>query len=121
MPRTRFVPRRQPIMPEAPFADAETAWFWFMRCQKARWDGARFERGLAQEVRPCEPDDIYRCARRLVVEGKLQSRHFEVLARFGVLDRPPDSRRPDEVGAHRLWDEALDKLSTVLRRKGIVE
>ena len=121
MPRKRLAPQYLPANPETPFPDAATAWFWFMRCQKARWDGARFERGLAEVSRPCEPDDIYRAVRRLVKAGRLADIHFKVLVRFGVLDRPPDPRQPDEVRPVRFWDEALDALTTVLRRKGIVE
>ncbi len=121
MPRKRFIPHRLAVGAETPFADAETAWFWFMHCQKARWDGAEFERGLAEIIRPCEPDDIYRCVRRLVTTGIIGDAHFRVLVRFGALDRPPDPNDPDEAFSCRLWDEALDRLLTILRHEGIVE
>jgi len=121
MPKKRFVPHVLPDCPERLFPDAMTAWFWFIRCQKARWDGAQFERDMASEVRPCEPDDIYRCARRLVTTGKMQPHHLEVLLRFGVLDRPPDPNFAAEFRAYRMWDEALDSMTGILRAKGIVE
>ena len=121
MPKKRFIPYLMPEQPETPFTDAATAWFWFMHCQKARWDGARFERDLGTESRPCEPDDIYRCARRLVATGKITQRHFDVLLRFGVLDRPPDPHLAEEFRAYRFWDEALDRMTTILRAKGIVQ
>lgn len=121
MARQRFAPRTPTECEEVAFVDAEAAWFWFMRCQKARWDGARFESGMALQARPCEPDDIYRAARQLMRERKIGSHHFSVLCRFGVLDRPPDPRCREEAWPCRLWDEALDKLTTVLRHKGIVE
>jgi hypothetical protein len=121
MSRKRFVPARLAMHEETPFPDAAAAWFWFMHSQKARWDGARFERGLADAVRPCEPDDIYRCARHLVDRGRIRAAHFKVLLRFGVLDRSPDPHQPDEVLPSRLWEEAVDALTTELRGKGIVE
>jgi len=121
MPKKRFVPHQMPASPEKPFTDAAAAWFWFVHCQKARWDGAQFERDMARESRPCEPDDIYRCARRLVTTGKISPRHLDVLLRFGVLDRPPDPQFAEEFRAYRMWDEALDRMTTILRCKGIVQ
>lgn len=121
MPRKRFVPSRSKILPEAPFANAEAAWFWFMRSQKLRWEGAVINDRTVTEMRPCDPDDIYRAVKELHRSGSIRQAHVQTLHRFGVLDRPPDLRCPEEVLAHRLWDEALDKLTSVLRRKEIVE
>ena len=42
MPRPRRTPRSFYATPTVPFLNAEEAWFWFIRCQKAR-AGARFE------------------------------------------------------------------------------
>jgi hypothetical protein len=36
-------------------------------------------------------------------------------------DCAPDSRVREQQRAFRFWDEALDRLTTVLRKKGIVE
>lgn len=47
--------------------------------------------------------------------------HLAALGRYGWRERPPDPRRREEERPARLWDEALDRLSTVLRKKGIVE
>jgi len=121
MPRFRFVPRRSSQTPTAPFADAEQAWFWFIRCQLARDEGVQFEAGLGKMARPCDPDDIYRAAVGLKRQGRIGGRHLRVLATFGLCGRPPDRRCPDEEQPARLWDEALDLLTTVLIAKGIVE
>ena len=91
-----------------------------MRCQKARLDGARFERGLNRDVRPCEPDDIYRVVKALFRSGRIRSVNLGVLHRFGVLDRPPDPRCNEELLAARHWQEALIQLTSILRDKGIV-
>lgn len=120
MPQPRYVPRPASQAPTQPFDDAEQAWFWFARCQRARRDGAAFRDPAAAFQRPCDPDDIYRVVVALRRRGRLDGMHLTVLARFGVADRPPDPRRGDEAGAARLWAEALDRLATVLRAKGIV-
>ena len=53
--------------------------------------------------------------------GLINSQHLAILGIFGLQERPPDPRRRDQQRAFRLWDEALDRLTTVLRQKGIVE
>jgi hypothetical protein len=52
---------------------------------------------------------------------RLDNEHIKVLASYGAGLSPPDPRLREQERAHRLWDEALDRLTTVLRRKGIVE
>lgn len=120
MPRFRFVPRTPAEAPTAPFVDAEQAWFWYVRCQRARDDGVRFEDRLGAIGRPCDPDDVYRAALDLKRRRRIGARHLRVLATFGLAGRPPDRRCPDEERPARLWDEALDRLTTVLKAKGIV-
>lgn len=103
-----------------PFRSTEEAWFWFIRCQRARLEGARFE-GVSATVRPCDPDDVYRAIMALVRRGALRLAHLRVLLDYGFRDRPPDGRVAGETKAARLWDEGLDRLTTVLKGKGIVE
>lgn len=121
MPRFRFVPRSLGHAPTAPFADAEQAWFWFIRCQRARADGARFADLAGAVARPCDPDDVYRAVIGLARRRRIGAAHLRVLEAFGLAGRPPDRRCGDEVRPARLWDEALDRLATVLKAKGIVE
>lgn len=121
MPRLRFVPRTSGQAPTAPFTDAEQAWFWFIRCQRARDQGVRFEVRLGAIGRPCDPDDIYRATVGLARRRRIGAEHLRVLGAFGLAGRPPDRRCPDEERPARLWDEALDHLTTVLKTKGIVE
>lgn len=105
--------------PTAAFGSAEEAWFWFVRCQQVRRDGARF--GDSGNLRrPCDPDDVYVAAVTLHRRGLLSSGHMTVLGTFGLRGRPPDARCCDETHAARLWDEAIDRLNTILRKKGIV-
>ena len=103
------------------FATAEEAWFWSMRSQQARDDGARQERGLALFVRPCDPDDVYRAIKGLVKARAIGPRHVMVLKTYGELYRAPDKRCEEEAVPFALWDEALDRLTTVLRTKEIIE
>ena len=121
MQRKRYVPRTMPCIAGVPFTSAEEAWFWFMRCQRARLDGARFLEGEGLVTRPCEPDDLYRALKSLLRRRLIRGEHVKILTRFGWNDRPPDPRCRDEERPYRLWDEALDRLTTILRKKEIVE
>lgn len=108
------------LLPAAsPFGSAEEAWFWFVRCQIVRRDGARFSASSGL-FRPCDPDDVYLVIIALKRQRVLTGLHLETLGRFGMLGRPPDARCREQESAARLWDEALDRLTTPLREKGIV-
>jgi len=47
--------------------------------------------------------------------------HLTVLGKFGLMDRPPDARCPEERRASQLWDVALHHLAALLHKKGIIE
>lgn len=122
--RYMYRQHRQPVTRETGvllFCDAEEAWFWYMRAQRARTEGARFRGPSGGTVRPCDPDDIYRAVMALHRQGLIGVEHLKVLARFGYDDHPPDSRLRDHARAHSLWHEALDRLTTVLRKKDIID
>lgn len=121
MPRCRYTPRRQSQAPTLPFLDAQEAWFWFMRSQKARLEGAKFTGGAQDIGRPCDPDDLYRFVMELVRVGKIGRHHLKVLATFGIKEQAPDGRLREESRACLLWNEALDRLTTILRQKEIIE
>lgn len=120
MSQARYIPKIASTCPTAPFTSAEQAWFWFVRCQQLRREGARFRDSRSGFARPCDPDDIYRVVTRLARHGFLRTQHLSVLARFGEHGRPPDTRCGEEAASARLWDEALDRLTTALAAKGIV-
>ena len=121
MRRKSRAPRTLPYRRTTPFQSAEEAWFWYVRCQKARDDGARMEADMAREARPCDPDDMYRAVKHLSCNKTINRHHVRVLLNYGHDERPPDPRCREEQHPHRLWNEALDKLSTVLRKKDIIE
>lgn len=121
MPRPRLFPRPVSLPSTRPFSDAAEAWFWYVRTQRARREGARFESGPRTAARPCDPDDIYLAVRALHRRGDLLAAHLRTLARYGALERTPDSRLAEERPHLRLWSEALDRLGDHLRAKGIVE
>ena len=104
-----------------PFSTAEEAWFWYVRCQNARRDGARFENRAGAFCRPCEPDDLYRAVKRLALKRIIGREHLEVLSHFGFQERAPDPRCREEEKPFAVWDEALDRLSSILKAKEIVE
>lgn len=103
-----------------PFATPAEAWFWGMQCFAARAEGARFRADQSAVARPCEPDDLLVALERLVRARKLRAAHVRTLFAFGRRLSPPDERQPEEQRAALLWDEALDRLTTPWRHKGIV-
>ena len=119
--RRRFVPSRLAVRAVQPFIDAEEAWFWFMHAQRARSEGGRFRGSSGSAGRPCDPDDIYRAVMGLHRRRLIGRHHLKVLATFGTKDCPPDPRIADQSRAHALWQEALDRLTTVLKGKGIID
>lgn len=120
MGRERYIPRNVGAAAGEPFGSAEEAWLWFSRCQLARIEGVRPAGGMGGAVRPCDPDDIYRAVMVLVRRRVLAGGHLTVLGRFGARLAPPDPWADDTPGEAALWAEALDRLTTALRDKGIV-
>lgn len=121
MTKTRYVQRRLPVVSEVPFVSVEEAWFWYIRCERVRREGARLMHGHAREPRPCEPDDLHRWVMALYRARTIGAEHLKVLASFGWLERAPDPRVQSEACARALWDEALDRLAAPLKSRGIVE
>lgn len=121
VPTLRYIPRIAGEAPVTPFHSAEEAWFWFVRCQQIRREGAQLAGGCGGFSRPCDPDDIYRAIMMLQRRGAVGNAHLAVLGRFGLAGRAPDPRCCEEADAARRWTEALDRLSTVLRAKGILD
>ncbi len=103
------------------FASAEQAWFWFVRCQAARIDGARVVADIGAVTRPCDPDDIYNAVTRLWRGGVIGQAHLQVLEYYGLVERLPDRRVAAESRKADLWDEAMLALRDVLVRRGIVD
>lgn len=121
MPRPRRTPRIFYDTPTVPFPNAEEAWFWFIRCQKARAGGARFEAAPGAMARPCDPDDLYRAVVRLRRQRRINTEHLRILDTYGLRECPPDPRCRAEARPAKIWDEAIDQLTTPLKKKGIIE
>lgn len=114
-------PRAVPATaPGVPFSSAEEAWFWFVQAQEAKAAGARVVAGLGLVQRPCEPIDIYRAVDRLYRQRKLLRDHLHVMAHYGRRLSAPEATRDREARAAVLWDEAFEKLTPLLRDKGVV-
>lgn len=120
MSRQSFMPRQLQTIPTTPFDSAEEAWLWYAQCQLARLAGCRPRPDLAAIARPCDPDDIYRAAMGLARAGTLRPDHLRVLAEMGVRLTQADHTTPVAAPRATLWQEALDRLETVLKNKGIV-
>lgn len=102
------------------FQTAEDAWFWFIRCQVARWQGARDESTWKLSERPCGPDDIYRWACELYNDRTIGPAHLEIMSEYGFLYRVPDRYRDEEIVDALLWDEGMKALEALLTEKGML-
>jgi len=120
-PREPYTPKPVSSVETQAFSTAEEAWFWFIQAQAARNDGARFSCGQGLVARPCEPVDILKVVDRLYRQRRLVMDHLLVLRHYGRRLIAPDVRRVKEVKAHNLWVEALERMTPILERKGIVE
>ena len=118
---SRHTPKPQAEITAQPFESAEEAWFWFIKAQDARNDGARFVMGAGLVPRSCEPTDILNILYRLYRNRLLLMDHVLVLRHYGRRQMSPDPRRVREGRAFRLWREALDKLEPALESRGIVQ
>ena len=116
-----YSPKPIPDIEAVPFESAEEAWFWFIKAQEAKNEGARFTSGLSLTPRACEPTDILKILDGLYRNRRLVRDHLLVLRHYGRRQMPPDLRRIKEVRAHKLWNEALDRIEPILVRKGIIE
>jgi len=110
----RLFPKPLSARDITPFSSARQAWFWFVRCQTARIEGARVVADAGEVVRPCDPDDVYNAVMRLKKGGVLGDRHLQVLEYFGLVEREPDPRDPREKGKGDLWRHAMEALENVL-------
>lgn len=120
MARNRYTRRPYTDLPSQPFACTEDAWFWSVQCLMAREEGARSVAGEGAEARPCDPEDIVKSVERLHRIGRLTRRHLDVLVDYGIrLTQPRPDARGESLAA-RLWDEAIDMLTTPFKQKGIV-
>jgi hypothetical protein len=120
MTKKCFIVKPMPHKTIVPFDHAAAAWFWYVRAERARRDGARTFRKQPTEARPCDPDDVYRIVMALHQARKLRDEHLRTLAEFGWREYAPDPRVAEEGRSRLLWDEALDRLTTIFVAKGIV-
>lgn len=102
------------------FENAEEAWFWFMRSEKARAERAKATSFKSIYGRPCDPDDLFRWINQLYGNGKLTQAHLLVMGQYGYLDRHPDRETDDEVVDYIVWTDAFDVLEPTLVDKGVI-
>lgn len=119
-PRISGAPVLASLARAEPFHSAEEAWFWTMSALLARREGARVRAGQGLSQRPCEPDDVVKCLDRLYRQRRIDLTHARVLRVWGERGVPPSPRQPGERDDHRLWQEAMQRLESPLRVKGIL-
>jgi hypothetical protein len=115
-----FVDRPTRLPRSQPFDTAEHAWMWTMAALIARREGARYSAGKGAISRPCEPDDVVRCLDALYRKRRIDLTHARVLRIWGERQLAPNPALAAEHHDHRLWVEALERLTWPLRGKGIL-
>lgn len=99
------------------FADAEAAWFWCLETSEAVHSGARLRAGMGAVTRPCEPVDIQNVVLRLARQQLLNNAHLRALCTYG-----PQHMRPEEdTHDSYLWEQAMNRMTPILQRKGIIQ
>lgn len=99
-----------------PFADAEAAWFWCLETSEAVHSGARLRAGMGAVTRPCEPVDIQNVVLRLARQQLLNDAHLRALCTYG-----PQQLRPKHRNDSYLWQQAMERMTPILQRKGIIQ
>ena len=99
----------------APFASAETAWFWTASCLRARQDAT-----TAPGPGPCRPEDVVKCLDGLYRQRRVELLHIRILRTWGWRGVAPNPAMTRERCDWRLWHEALGRLEWPLRVRGIV-
>ncbi len=99
----------------APFASAETAWFWTASCLRARQEAS-----AAPGLGPCRPEDVVKCLDTLYRQRRIELLHVRILRSWGWRGVPPNPAWARERCDWRLWQEALGRLDRPLRVRGIV-
>ena len=120
MSEQRLFPKPIADRVTTPFSSAMQAWFWFVRCQASRIEGARVVADACDVVRPCDPDDIYNAVMRLRRENVLDDRHLQVIEYYGLVERTPDPRDGREKPKYDLWCDAMAALQDALIARDIV-
>ncbi len=100
------------------FESAEEAWFWF--CKYDAMEKHKTKSSGCKVVRPCFLDDIYIVVSKLYLARKISERHLKTLIKYGRMQMAPDERIVDEQDEALWWSDAMDKIETVLIKKGIV-
>jgi len=101
------------------FESAEEAWFWF--CKYDVRNGYKPKTSDYKIIRPCFLDDIYIVVSKLYLSRKIKERHLKTLIKYGRMQIAPDGRIVDEQDEALWWEDAMDKMETLLRAKGIVK
>lgn len=120
MSKRRYALKSGNAAPYELFDDAEDAWFWASANTDLMLAGARGQPSLKRTQRPCEAADILNAFQRLLRAGTLTDRHAQAAAWFGLAQRRPNGLVPEERRAARLWEEAMDQLTTPLKAKGLL-
>ena len=103
-----------------PFRSAAEAWMWFVDGQISRYEGRRPSSWGV--MRPCDIDDVARAVLNLIRSHRLSVRHLLVMIEHGLLQSAPDPYASfAQRHARILWDQAMDRLTTPLAARGIVE
>ncbi len=103
------------------FDSPDEAWFWFMKYEKLKDYFTAYKPVSIWAVpRPCTVNDIYIIVKRLYKEKIITTRELKVMIKYGDLGYSPDCYNKKQQPDWGFWETAMDKLYSVLYKKGIV-
>lgn len=114
----RYYPQQSELIETTPFSSSEEAWFWCCLCESL--GEIRGRGGHRNIVRPCEASDIIIAVKKLVREHFITQEQAKILLKYGKNQMPPHPHFGDSPRICKLWQNALNFLDFILKKKGIV-
>lgn len=111
-------PQESEPIETTPFSSSEEAWFWCCFCESLK--DIKGRGGHRNVIRPCESSDIIIAVNKLIREHIITSEQARILMKYGKEQVPPHPHFGDSLRVCKLWQNAIDFLDYILKKKGIV-
>lgn len=105
-----------------PFMCAENAWLWCCKCRMdLTFANNRDISDVEDILRPCQTIDIYCVIKTLRQKNELKNYHIQSLIKYGEQLRAPSKIYKDPMAEIDYWNEAMEKLTLPMRKKGFIK
>ena len=103
------------------FDTPQEVWFWFMKYEQFKEYFIAYKPISVWTVpRPCIPSDIYIIVKRFYLEKIISYNELKTMLKYGKIGREPNCYDKKELNDWESWESAMDKLYSVLYKKGII-